>query len=239
MILKKIGATLLLTGLLGCAEKPVQQTEESVVLNGHAIAIVKQGDELYKIGNISVDKQARTFEVTGKFLRNEPPIEFLAVAKDGKRGYESLLEFDVNVYEFNLACILIGLDTHKGLPPMYHFDPKPVRGDAVEISLSWLSNGKEEQVKASEFFSIDDQKLPEADWVYTGSSFTANGKYRPEQGGGTLVGFVHDPDSIIENGQGFGAKAYRELKLNQHSLPAVGTPFKASFSYVGNTEQAP
>ena len=228
---------LLSAGLFGCAQQPVQETEETIVLNGHNIKIVKQGEELYKIGNITVDKAARSFAVTGKLLRNEPPIEFLAVAKDGRRGYESLLEFDANVYEFNLACILLGLDAGKGEPPKNHFDPKPVQGDAVEISLSWVSNGKDQQHSASEFFVSDNQKLLEGDWVYTGSTFAPNGQYLPEVGGGTLVGFVHDPASIIEHGHGFGQKSYHGLELNQAVLPPLNTPIKATFSYVGNSQK--
>ena len=236
--MKVLSALLLIFGLLSCARQPVKPTEEQVVINDHKISIVKLDDDVYRIGNIIVDKAARNFEVSGKLLRNEPPIEFLAVAKGGQRGYESLLEFDVNVYEFNLACILLGLDTVKGEAPQAHFDPKPVQGDAVEITIDWINNGKQQQTSASEFFLLGSEKLLTADWVYTGSKFTAKGQYLPELGGGTLVGIVHDPASIIEHGHGFGPASYGNLKLNQDLLPPVNTPLKAIFQYVGNT-QAP
>ncbi len=236
MKIKKWLILILFAQLTGCAEQPTQPVEEIVTQSGQKISIVKLGDDRFKIGNILVDKSARSFEVPGKFLRTEPPIEFLAVAKKGQRGYESLLEFDANVYEFNLACILIGLDTHKGLPPKSHFDPTPVLGDAVDISLSWEVNGKKYEHLASDFFLVNDQKLKSGNWVYTGSTFLPGGGYLADEAGGTLVGFVHDPASIIEHGQGFGRQSYGDLKLNQQLMPAIDTPLKATFKYVGNTQ---
>jgi len=237
MKMKKWLMMMLLAQLIGCAEQPAQPVEEVVTQSGQKISIVKLGDNRFKIGNIVLDKTARSFEVPGKFLRTEPPIEFLAVAKNGQRGYESLLEFDVNVYEFNLACILIGLDTHKGLPPKAHFDPTPVVGDAVEIDLHWEVNGKKYEHLASDFFLVNNQKLKSGNWVYTGSTFLPKGGYLAEVAGGTLVGFVHDPASIIEHGQGFGPQSYGQLKLNKALIPAVNTPIKATFKYVGNTRK--
>ena len=228
---------LLLVPLTGYAEQPAQPAEEIITQSGQKIAIANLGDNRFKIGQIVLDKTARSFEVPGKFLRTEPPIEFLAVAKKGHRGYESLLEFDANVYEFNLACILIGLDTHKGLPPKAHFDPTPVVGDAVEIGLQWEVKGQKYEHLASDFFLVNNQKLKSGNWVYTGSTFLPKGGYLAEAAGGTLVGFVHDPASIIEHGQGFGPQSYSQLELNKLLMPAVDTPLKATFTYLGNTQK--
>lgn len=235
--MKKWLMMMLLIPLISWAEQPAQQIEEVMTQSGQKISIINLGDQRFKIGNILLDKNARSFELPGKFLRTQPPIEFLAVAKNGKRGYESFLEFDVNVYEFNVACILIGLDTHKGLPPKAHFDPAPVVGDAVDIVLSWEFQGKKYEHSASEFFLVKDQALKSGDWVYTGSTFIPQQGYLAEVSGGTLVGFVHDPASIIEHGQGFGSQSYGELKLNQPLMPSIDTPLKATFKYVGNTQK--
>jgi hypothetical protein len=237
MKMKKWLIMMLLTPLIGYAEQPPRPGGEVLTQSGQKISIVKLGVDRFKIGNIVLDKTARSFEVPGKFLRTEPPIEFLAVAKKGHRGYESLLEFDTNVYEFNLACILIGLDTHKGLPPKAHFDPTPVEGDAVEITLRWEANSKKYEHLASDFFLFNNEKLASGNWVYTGSTFLPNGGYMADVAGGTLVGFVHDPASIIEHGQGFGSQSYSNLKLNQQLMPVADTPLKATFKYAGNTQK--
>lgn len=223
--------------LLGCAEQPVQTTDQVLNMGGHDIAIVKLDQDRYRIGQILVDKAERHFEITGKFIRKDPPIEFLAVAKGGSRGYESLLELDVNVYEFNLACILIGLDTHKGIPPQKHFDPTKINGDAVEIWLSWTVDGKSHRHEASELFQFHTQRLAQGEWVYTGSFFTRDGSYMAEQGGGTLVGIVHDPASIIEHRTGFGGGSYSELKLDPELIPPENTEVKVSFDYSDTLNQ--
>ena len=233
--MKTLVPIFLFMPLLGCVNQSVRTHEQVVNMGDKAVSMVKLDDNRFKIGNILVDKRERYFEVTGKFIRTEPPIEFLAVAQGGDRGYESLLELNVNVYEFNLACILIGLDAHKGTPPSMHFDPKPVEGDAVEISLSWETNGKAYQYDASDFFQFDDKKLTPGEWVYTGSRFLPEGKYLPEVSGGTLIGFVHDPGSIIEHRYGFGDGSYSRLTLNPALIPPENTPLKVHFNYAGNT----
>lgn len=213
-----------------------QPTQQNFTMGGHEVVFVKLDSNRYQIGNILLDKGQRSFELTGKFIRQELPIEFLAVAKDGQRGYESLLEFDVNVYEFNLACILIGLDENKGKPPQAHFDPTPIEGDAVEIWLTWEKDGKSLTFEASEFFVLNGEKLKKGDWVYTGSMFDPQGTYLADAAGGTLVGFVHDPASIIEHGRGFGPQSFGGLVIAQDLLPAIDTPVKVLFKYVGNTQ---
>jgi len=191
----------------------------------------------YKIGKILINKIAREFTIPAVFLRNSPPLEFLAVAKGGGRGYESLLEVDASVYEFNLACILIGLDKHKGAAPEYHFDPAPIKGDAVEIIVSWQDKGKTVHYDASELFSFNNKKLSNDNWVYTGSSFLPNGGgYRAELDGGTLVGFIHDPASIIEHKTGFSGESYSLLTINESLIPELNTAVTVKFKYTGFSE---
>lgn len=206
----------------GCSNHPsVEIVANNFTKQSNAeVDIQSFGDGQYKIGNISVNKADKSFQVTGKFIRLDAPIEFLAVAKDGDRGYESLLELDVDVFQFNLACILIGLDKNKGEPPKHHFDTTPLEGDSVEIWISWENNGKNYHVEAANLFKIKDSKLDSGEWVYTGSSFTPGkyGDYLPKIGGGTLIGITHDPSSIIEHRIGFGRGSFSEIKLDE-SLP--------------------
>jgi len=157
--------------LTGCANQHTVGTEKFAEQTKTDNPIQSLGNNQYKIGNILVNKADRSFEVTGKFLRVEPPMEFLAVAKDGDRGYESLLELDVDVFQFNLACILIGLDKNKGEPPKFHFDSDPIEGDSLEVWVSWKSKEKSYRVEAANLFKFKDAKLKSGEWVYTGSTF--------------------------------------------------------------------
>ncbi len=215
------------------AEQP--QHEQAIDLKANqSPSIERIGAHKFQIGKILLDKKAREFSVPAKFLQIHPPLEFLAVAKGGSRGYESLFELDASVYEFNLACILIGLDTHKGKPPGFHFDPTPVTGEAVEILISWQQNEQTITHKAADFFSYQDKHLDNTEWVYTGSTFLPNGGgYLADLDGGTLIGFVHDPASIIEHKTGFSGESYSRLKINNALIPPLETQVTLHIQYSG------
>jgi hypothetical protein len=113
-----------------------------------------------------------------------------------------LLEIDATAFEFNLACILIGLDRDNAKAARYHFDPNPAQGDAVEVFVEWQSDGGVKRVDAAELLVVEKKNLAPSSWVYTGSAFTPSGDYLAHLDG-TLIGFVHDPASVIEHRTGF------------------------------------
>jgi len=179
------------------------------------------GKGRYRIGSIIVNKPEKSFKVSGEVLRLKPPLEFLAVTKGGMKGYESLLELDVNAFEFNLACILIGLNKEKSKAPEFHFSEEPAKGDPVSIWLSWEENGNVKRIPAGAAL-LQDKKTVSNNWVYTASGFTPSGEYLASIDG-TLVGFVHDPASIIEHREGLGLGNYGAVSGNTATLPAVGS----------------
>jgi hypothetical protein len=184
--------------------------------------IVDLGNGRYQVGPVQIDKTQHRFTVTGLVLRAEPPLEFLAVARHGRKGYESMLELDATAFEFNLACILIGLDGERASGrPGYHFDPQPVDGDRVAIDVSW-QEGASTLTRPAESLLVDgDQPVP-PEWVYTGSEFTRSGAYLAHIDG-TLIGLVHDPSSVIEHHSGLGINTYGSIKTVS-GAPAAQTP---------------
>lgn len=178
----------------------------------------------HPVGAIDMDIKQQRFSVQGKVISLEPgnPLEYLAVVTGGHKSYESLLEFNTSAREFNLACILIGLDAKKSNAPRYHFDPEKVVGDPVRLSISWKS-GEETLTKSpGELFSIQGMESIPEDWVYTGSVLMENGAYLAEEVG-TLIGFVHDPASIIEHRTGLGIGAYGAAQFDPAKLPPPGS----------------
>jgi hypothetical protein len=144
------------------------------------------------------------------------------------KGYDCLLELDGSAYEFNLACLLIGLDPENGKRPRYHFDPEPAAGDAVEIWVAWDLDGQATQVEAADLLQLDARTLPRGEWVYTGSTVLPGGAYLAHLDG-TLVGFVHAPASIIEHRSGFGLGQFGAVRPNPALLPPVGTRVQLLF----------
>lgn len=194
------------------------------------IKIVDLGHEKYRVGEITIDKKKRSFVVNGSLLRNELPVEFLAVSRGGNKAYESLLELETDAFNFNLACILIGLDKHAGKPSEFHFDPAPVFGSAGEIWISWEIDAVKQHIAAADIFQYEDKQLARGEWVYTGSFFSLDGQYMAAVDG-VLVGFIHDPSTILEHHTGFGGGSFQGLKLNTTILPAVGTAVEVLFQF--------
>jgi len=196
--------------------------------------IVDLGDGKYRIGEILIDKPARRFSVTGVTIRDTQPLEYLAVKKGGHKAYESLFELDTTATEFNLACILIGLNAENAVLPEYHFDPTPVVGDPVVVSVEWERDGETRRVSPEQLFLEDGEKISSDSWVYTGSFFPPDYPYLAEQSG-TLIGFIHDKDSIIEHREGIGLGKFGRVELDKSMAPPIGTPVRVT---VGNAAPA-
>ncbi|MGH0033646.1 MAG: YdjY domain-containing protein [Myxococcota bacterium] len=180
------------------------------------------GNGQYRIGLVEVDKTKRSIRIPGAILREEPPLEFLAVTQGGFKDYESLLALGASAYEVNLACILVGLDPDRGKAPQFHFDPEPVVGDAVDVWVEWERKGKTTRVDAADLIMMGEKKLAPGEWVYTGSVITPDGQYLAHLDG-TIIGFVHDPSPIIEHRTGLGLGAFGAVVADKKLLPPVGT----------------
>jgi hypothetical protein len=184
------------------------------------------GNDRYQIGRVVLDKRARSFTVPGRVHVLGRPLEYLATTPGGMKEYEALLELDASGSEFNLACILLGRERDPTQGPFYQFSTAPLAGPRVTLDVAWTEGGKRRQVAAAAaLLNPDAGVLPHTvEWVYTGSlSAQPNGQLAADMTG-TLVGFVHDANSIIESVHGLGIGAYGSISGNSNLLPPVGTP---------------
>ncbi|MCB2100562.1 MAG: hypothetical protein KDE22_06815 [Rhodobacterales bacterium] len=232
--MSRIAATLIPIALLVLfLAAPAAQAQEPVP---DKPSIADLGDGRYQIGAIVVDKTQGRFTVPGRMLelsRPEDPLEFVAVARHGQKAYESLFEVDATAFEFNLACILIGLENRQPDNPDFHFDPKPVPGDPVTIRLSWTLDGTETALSPERLLLEGGFEPPPGTWVYTGSRFDEQGTYTAHQFG-TLIGFVHDMDSVIQHRAGLGLGDYGAITTNTFLAPPPGTPITVTVSKGGD-----
>ena len=192
--------------------------------------VMDLGNGRYRIGSIEVDKNAQRFTVPGSIigLAEDMPIEFLVIAKGGHKSYEALIELDVNAVEFNLACILIGLDTENATHPEYHFDQARVTGDVVNVRVSWVLEGHEQSYEIERLLRGTAEPKDHV-WVYTGSYFAQDGTYMAAMSG-NLIGFVHDPESIIQHQKGLGLGEYGAITLDPDVMPPPLTRVTVSVS---------
>ncbi len=187
------------------------------------------GEGRVRVGNIEIDTRQGSFTVSGMVIlqdKIDAPMEFIAVTKGGVKSYEAIIELDTSAIDFNLACILIGLDEANATRPQYHFDPAETLGDPVSMTVAFeieSDQGREQAVVPVESLLAGEDTVGSHQWVYTGSSFYPNGDYLAE-GVGTLVGFVHDPESIIQHRRGLGLGDYGAVVLNAEVVPPGQTP---------------
>ncbi|MBN2321811.1 MAG: hypothetical protein JXR49_22220 [Acidobacteria bacterium] len=188
--------------------------------------IKKLGENRVQLGNIIIDTGKREVTVPGRMLQDQT-LEFLATTRNGMKSYESAMELDTNATTFNLAMIMIGLERNNAVAPTGHFDPARAVGDPVEIWVEWKDGERSRRVKGEELlYSLDAKRVPEeGEWVYTGSGFLPDGPYLAELDG-VLIGFVHDPASIIEHAGGIGLNEYGNIRLNPNLNISPDTPVK-------------
>ncbi|MGW8368396.1 MAG: YdjY domain-containing protein [Gammaproteobacteria bacterium] len=181
------------------------------------------GDQRYRIGEILIDQSAASFTVPGRVIRTDPALEYLAVTVGGAKAYESLLELDADAYQFNLACILIGLSNDDVVPPDFQFDTDIVIGPPVRIAVQWQEDGTTVEHDAADLLLESSERVVAGSWVYTGSTYVPGhaDPYLASQAG-TLIGLVHDPASIVEHRTGVGIGAYGSIAGNAELLGGVG-----------------
>jgi len=214
---------------LSCLLAQAAQTQEAA---GPVMGnIVDLGEQRFQIGEIIIDRKAREFSVPGKILHLSDALEYVAVSTGGMKDYESLLELTTTPRDFNLACILIGFDDTETVKPRYQFDELEAQGPPVVLTLSWLEGGKTRSVSAANAMKAGEETFDNNDWVYIGSSTSEDGQQFMAERGGTLIGFVHDPYSIIDHRTGGGIGAYGLITGNEALLPAEGSAIRLTVGF--------
>jgi hypothetical protein len=92
----------------------------------------------------------------------------------------------------------------------------------VEVRLSWRNGDKTVDINAAELFLEGGKPVATQEWAYTGSAFLPDGRYMAAMSG-SLISFVHDPESIIQHRRGIGLGNYGSVTLNPEITPPAGT----------------
>jgi len=187
------------------------------------------GQDRYQLGRILLDKRGRSFSVPGRVHALDKPLEYLATAPGGMKAYETLFEVDTFGTEFNLACILIGLERDPKQVPWQRFSEPKIKltGQRVLIDVAWTENGKRRQMSAAQAVLNPgtDVKPESVEWVYTGAPVSEGmPRFTPDDTG-TLIGFIHDVNCIIDSVETIGIGAYGSIRGNP-MLPPEGSPIE-------------
>lgn len=227
----RIGMTAAAALVLLSVASPVVLAQSAAPASPSTGRMKPLGGERYQIGRIVVDRKARSFTVPGRVIHiDDAPLEYVAVGRAGAKGYESLFELDTVGTEFNLACILLGLDNSERRRPEFQFDRRPPEGPRVLIDVQWQAGGKAVRIPVHDALIIGTPpgsdkapEVPPTEWVYTGSFDPEGETTYAADVTGTLIGFVHDPASVIEHRAGLGIGAYGSVQGSAKVLPPIGS----------------
>jgi len=189
--------------------------------------VVKLSATTYRIGEMTIDTAAKTLTVPGT-VNDVPTLEFLANTTNGGKAYESALSLQSNAVTFNAALLVLGLDPARSKASMVQFDKAAPEGDPVELTISWNAGGKTRTEPIEELLvdQRSNKTLPKGPWVYTGSRFFDTGEHRIylAQQDGVLIGFMHGPQSIIDNPRADALGGYGFYVINPQLGLKPGSP---------------
>lgn len=189
--------------------------------------VVKLSATSYRIGEITVDTAAKTLTISGT-VNEVPTLEFVANTMNGAKAYESAMTLKTNAVTFNAALLVLGLDPARSKASAQQFDKAAPEGDPVDITVTWNVGGKTrtEPIEELLYDQRTKQTLRKGAWVYTGSTFYDTGEHRfylAEQDG-VLIGFMHGPQSIIDNPRADALNGYGFFILNPNLGLKQDTP---------------
>lgn len=159
-------------------------------------AAVKLGENLYRIGRLTVDMEKREVTIRGWVNMNAGLVEYLACSAGGKL-HESALVLDAKPMDFQVALILLGLEAQEAPKPQS--PPRLPKGDPVEIWVQWKEREEIKRVRAEQMLLDRRREKPmqETQWVFTGSMIY-QGRFIAEIER-SLIATYHDPAAIINN----------------------------------------
>ncbi len=159
--------------------------------------VEKITESVYRIGNVTLDTEARTITCTGEINMDSGSVEYLAVAPKGKT-HESLLLIRVRPIHLQVALLLLDLEPKNVLEAQG--ERRIPEGDVVTLWVRWRNaKGDMVEVRAEELLlrQPGDVVLKPQNWVFTGSRVLKEG-FEADIAK-SLIAIWHDPAAILDN----------------------------------------
>lgn len=207
-------------------QKPVTREEAEGKLQ-QALNIEDLGGGKFRLGQVSFDKAARKVSLPAKVNMRAGVVEYVLTTEAGKK-HEALLTTVASPQDLHLVCLLLGM---KGAP-LSGDSGKAMAvpaADAVEVSVSWETNGPPVVRSLNSLISLTKgdpgqtgTPMAAGAWHYTGSRFTGPGTFAA-QAEGNFISLIRDSSALLNNPG--GSRDNDDLHTpNAALLPTEGTP---------------
>lgn len=159
--------------------------------------IKKANDDLYKIANITINKEKREIIFPAEFNMEKGMIELILCGKHGKL-HESVLKTDIVPSHLQVALLLLGFGCKQNSD--YQDKGKIPKSDSLLIFAEWidsLNNIVNVRIEQLAYNLIRKKEMMETHWIFQGSMFV-EGHFMADIEE-SIITTYHDPYSIIDN----------------------------------------
>jgi hypothetical protein len=181
-----------------------------------------------QIGQVRVNKDARTITFPAKVNLVDGALEYGLVAGQGKT-HEALLATEAEPYHLHVAMLLLGITPPKQpvtapdtIDDAFLQEAPELKGDPIQITVAWPGANGPERWPLEELLlnGITGAVAERGTWLYTGSGFV-RGQFQA-QADGSIIALVADPGALINNPRK-GNRNDDAWSPNKEKLPAVNT----------------
>ena len=159
--------------------------------------IKKTNDDLYKIGNITINKEKREIIFQAEFNMERGLIELILCGKNGKL-HESVLKTDIVPSHLQVALLLLGFGCKQDSD--FQDKNKIPQSDSLLIFAEWidsLNNTINVRIEQLAYNIIKEKEMMKTPWIFQGSMFI-EGHFMADINE-SIITTYHDPYSIIDN----------------------------------------
>lgn len=193
-------------------------------------AIEKIGPGMYALGEIRINKNARSLSFPASVNMGQGLLEYLLVRVGGKT-HESLFRTKVEPAHLQLALLLLGAEgTNQPLDRQGSGDIP--QGAPLDITVTYQKDGRVLAIKPEAWIAHRDQdKFVDLSaplkWVFTGS-MVHDGLFLA-QIHGSMASIFRDPAAIVDNASP-GGESDRMWYVKETAIPPAGTPVTLTFT---------
>lgn len=227
-----VAAVLSLSFASNAQDKSAKSTPINSITNA---PITEVSPGIFQIGEVRLDKAAKSISFQASLNMNDGLIEYLLVHNTGKT-HESLLKTETQPFHIQIAMLLLGAKGAK-LDPLLA-EPaggpingtqlategnRPIPGDPVEVRVEWHDKDKAKSCAIEDLVLNVQTKAPmtRGNFVFNGSRVW-NGTFIAQRDG-SIISTITDFDAVFNNPRP-GHDHDDNWQIIRKDLPPLGTP---------------